>query len=272
LNRLMSGRAPGPLATTGLQESLISTTPSAIDTTKLTEIQAARTRDQKAKWNRLNIIEKQEAEREKREQTARKTQWQRQNRAAQKAASQKTAAQKAAEEQCPVEEVGGRGEEASPTAVAGADMPNAAKGDAIWQAQLVKLKEYECRHGDCTVPIRWAEDPRLGRWVMTQRGCKKALDRGDPRPKITAVRVAKLDALGFAWQVSAAELSKQNGKASRNDAGWEAQLAKLKQYHEIHGDCNVPQSWPEDPALGIWIMTQRACKRKLVRGNNPARG
>jgi hypothetical protein len=145
-------------------------------------------------------------------------------------------------------------------------MPNAAKGDAIWQAQLVKLKEYECRHGDCTVPIRWAEDPRLGRWVMTQRGCKKALDRGDPRPKITAARVAKLDALGFAWQVSAAELSKQNGKASRNDAGWEAQLAKLKQYHEIHGDCNVPQSWPEDPALGIWIMTQRACKRKLVRG------
>jgi hypothetical protein len=33
---------------------------------------------------------------------------------------------------------------------------------------------------------------------MTQQGCKKAMDRGDPIPKIMAARAAKLDALGFA--------------------------------------------------------------------------
>jgi hypothetical protein len=150
-------------------------------------------------------------------------------------------------------------------------MPNAAKGDAIWETHLVKLKEYKCRHGDCTVPIRWAEDPRLGRWVMTQRGCKKNLDRGDPRPKITAARVAKLDLLGFAWQVSAAELIKQNGKGQRGDAGWDLWLVKIKAYKQHHGDCNVPQVWVADPRLGKWVNKQRQYKKALDRGD-PSKG
>jgi hypothetical protein len=39
----------------------------------------------------------------------------------------------------------------------------------------------------------------LGGWVNKQRHPRKKLDRGDPRPKITAGRVAKLDALSFVW-------------------------------------------------------------------------
>jgi hypothetical protein len=77
------------------------------------------------------------------------------------------------------------------------------------------------------VPRGWAEEPGLGSWVNNQRALKKKLDRGDPRPKMTAGRVAKLDALGFAWELSAAELSKQYSKAQRGDAGWDAPLAKL---------------------------------------------
>jgi hypothetical protein len=143
---------------------------------------------------------------------------------------------------------------------------NTSWDDAGWEAQLVNLEKYTVRHGDCNVPRSWAEDPALGQWVMAQRACKKALDCGDPSPKITVVRVAKLDALGFAWELSAAQLSKQHSKAARDDAGWEAQLARLKAYKRRHGDCNVPRGWAEDPTLGIWVMTQRAGKRKLDRG------
>jgi hypothetical protein len=137
---------------------------------------------------------------------------------------------------------------------------------AGWAAQLAKLKTYRSRHGDCNVPQKWAEDPPLGRWVADQRRCKRNLDRGESSKGMTAARATKLDALGFAWELSAAAISKQNSKAARDDAGWEAQLAKLKAYQRRHGDCNVPQGWAEDPGLGNWVDNQRKYKKALDRG------
>jgi hypothetical protein len=69
--------------------------------------------------------------------------------------------------------------------------------------KLARLAAYKEAHGDCSVPQRWAEDPILGQWVSNQRKCKRKLDRGDPSPRITAERAAKLEALGFAWQTLA---------------------------------------------------------------------
>jgi hypothetical protein len=140
--------------------------------------------------------------------------------------------------------------------------------DASWEAQLAKLKQYKHKHGDCSVPRVWAEDPGLGGWVNRQRKGKKKLDRGEPSPGITAARVAKLDALGFAWELSAAAISKQLSKTSgrRDDAGWETRLAKLNAYKRWHGDCSVPRGWAEDPGLGSWVDNQRKGKKKLDRG------
>jgi hypothetical protein len=146
-----------------------------------------------------------------------------------------------------------------------------APDDAGWEAQLAKLKAYMQRHGDCNVPNRWAEDPQLGRWVKHQRQNKRKLNRGDHSPGMTAARAAKLEALGFAWELSAAAISKQVSKANRDDAGWAAQLAKLEAYKRRHGDCNVPRGWAEDPGLGSWVHNQRACKKKLDRGE-PSNG
>jgi hypothetical protein len=138
-----------------------------------------------------------------------------------------------------------------------------------WEGWLAKLVTYKEKHGDCNVLARWAEDPRLGRWVCMQRAYKRVLDRGDLSPGITAVRVAQLDKLGFSWELSAAEtsrqLSKRNASGKRN-AGWEACLAKLKDYQRRHGDCNVPVAWAEDPQLGGWVGCQRISKRALDRG------
>jgi hypothetical protein len=148
-----------------------------------------------------------------------------------------------------------RSEEAPP-ATAEADRPKVAKHDkrhASWEAQLAKLKAYKRRHGDCIVPWRCAEDKTLGSWVNTQRQGKKKLDGGEPSEGMTAARVAKLDALGFAWEMSAA-------------VGWEAQLAKLKTYKRKHGDCNVPQRWAEGPPLGSWVSRQRKHKKALDHG------
>jgi hypothetical protein len=55
---------------------------------------------------------------------------------------------------------------------------------------------------------------------------------------------------------------------SRNtdDAGWEAQLARLAAYKAARGDCNVPNRWATDPRLATWVKKQRAIKRRLDRG------
>jgi hypothetical protein len=68
-----------------------------------------------------------------------------------------------------------------------------------------------------------------------------------------------------------ANVQKQRSKVKRDDAGWEAQLAKLKAYKRMHGDCSVPQQWAEDPSLGSWVNNQRRGKRLLDRGE-PSRG
>jgi hypothetical protein len=143
--------------------------------------------------------------------------------------------------------------------------------NAVWEVQLARLVDYEAKHGDCNVPNRWAEDPPLGTWVATQRKYKKRLDHGEPCKEMTAVRVAKLEAFGFAWELSAAAISKQCSNAKRNDVGWEAQLAKLAAYKAAHGDCSVPQGWAEDPRLGRWVGDQRTRKRKLDHGE-PSKG
>ena len=102
------------------------------------------------------------------------------------------------------------------------------------------------------VPWGWAKDPRLGSWASKQGKFKRKLDHGEPSEGITVARAAKLDALGFAWEVSATAISIQKSKAYKrvkDDACWEAQLAMLKVYKRRHGDCSVPKGWVKDPRL-----------------------
>ena len=41
--------------------------------------------------------------------------------------------------------------------------------DGGWVGWLAKLKAYKSTHGDCNVPLHWAEEPELGRWVADQQ-------------------------------------------------------------------------------------------------------
>jgi hypothetical protein len=41
--------------------------------------------------------------------------------------------------------------------------------EAAWEAQFARLAAYKAAHGDCKVPVRWAEDKQLGMWVSKQR-------------------------------------------------------------------------------------------------------
>jgi hypothetical protein len=132
------------------------------------------------------------------------------------------------------------------------DPPRGPQNRGLWDAQLARLAAYKVAHGDCNVPTKWVEDPRLGGWVGNQRNFKRKLDRGEPSHGMTVERAAKLTALGFTWDPLAAG-GGQSIESRSKDAQWEAQLAQLAAYRAEHGDCNVPARWTEDPRLATWI-------------------
>jgi len=107
--------------------------------------------------------------------------------------------------------------------------------DQQWNEMYEKLEAYKRVHGDCLVPQRYAKDESLGLWVKTQRRYHQA-------NTLTAERKAKLDSIGFVWEVI---------------PDWNEMYEKLKTYKHQHGDCLVPAIYDKDKSLGLWVMTQR---------------
>jgi len=62
-----------------------------------------------------------------------------------------------------------------------------------WEERFADLLEYGDAHGNCDVPIRYADDPQLGTWVSNQRSNKK-------KGKLTPEHEQKLNDVGFSWE------------------------------------------------------------------------
>jgi superfamily II DNA or RNA helicase len=63
-----------------------------------------------------------------------------------------------------------------------------------WEQRFDELLAYRQQHGNCNVPQHWKESKQLGKWVNTQRTQLK-------RNKMEAERKAKLDSVGFVWDM-----------------------------------------------------------------------
>lgn len=112
-----------------------------------------------------------------------------------------------------------------------------------WEQQFEQLVQFKNEHGHCKVPAKWAENPKLAKWVSKQRE-KQRMN------KLPVDRKAKLDSVQFAWSYIEAS----------NKQPWEARLEQLKQYKATHGHCNVPKPKlveTEDDHLGRWLKFQK---------------
>jgi predicted helicase len=105
-----------------------------------------------------------------------------------------------------------------------------------WDERYGQLLAYKERFGNCNVPQWWPENRALGIWCSHQRA-----DRSKGR--LAAERAARLEAIGFLWDVQ--------------KAAWEEMFRELLAYKERFGNCDVPQRWRENRALGIWCGRQR---------------
>ena len=118
---------------------------------------------------------------------------------------------------------------------------------ASWDYMYGKLVAYKNHFKHCNVRTKWKKDPRLARWVHTQRQLRSC-------GQLSADRVQRLEALGFEWD--------------RNAALWEEMFAHLVQYKKQHGDCRVPTKRKKDRQLSQWVANQRQYRYRR-RGTLP---
>ena len=121
--------------------------------------------------------------------------------------------------------------------------------------RYAELVEFHRQHGHSLVPNNYKENPSLAEWVKRQRYQYKRKTLGAHNSMMPDERMKKLEKLGFVW--------------SSHDQMWEEHISNLKIYMEIHGDCNVPNNYPPDPALSTWVKVRNV--EKLVQNANPSR-
>mmetsp|Transcript_8780 Transcript_8780/g.17938 ORF Transcript_8780/g.17938 Transcript_8780/m.17938 type:complete len:202 (-) Transcript_8780:2429-3034(-) len=84
-----------------------------------------------------------------------------------------------------------------------------------WNANFEKLLRYSDIHGDCIVPLTWAGDPKLARWVGTQRRNYRLLKEGK-KSAMTEERIRLLESIGFVWRADPDTVAERETK--RRDA------------------------------------------------------
>ena len=93
-----------------------------------------------------------------------------------------------------------------------------SKLDARWEIMFDELKDFKAREGHCNVPRSYPENPKLGKWVRSQREKKITM-------KLSRELQSKFDSIGFIW--------------NSLDARWEIMFDELRKFNEREGQFNV---------------------------------
>ena len=73
---------------------------------------------------------------------------------------------------------------------------------SIWSVRFQQLRKYKVKTGHCLVPYQYSANPKLGRWVSTQRCNYKLHQEGKPS-SMTEERIRALEdpRIGFKWKL-----------------------------------------------------------------------
>lgn len=172
--------------------------------------------------------------------------------------------------------------------------PQKKLNDDQWAEMFTRLIQYKEQHGDCLVPKRYQEDPKLGTWVETQRVQYKKLHQqhGEnitPNNRLNADRLQKLESAGFAWSAKnirkpkppvvsmtpmkkkpvTDHVSRAQARQRIHDQTWTEMYERLAAYKAKYGDCLVPKKYEEDPKLASWIENQRVLYNRDYKSHEP---
>eukprot|EP00899_Mesostigma_viride_P010421 jgi/Mesvir1/19380/Mv10419-RA.1 len=109
-----------------------------------------------------------------------------------------------------------------------------------WNTKFRELAEFHTAMGHTDVPLRWEDNPELGRWVVRQRYLMKA-------GLLEPARKQRLSGIDFTWNIW--------------ESQWELRFQQLIKYKEEYGSTLVPKGWKGNTALATWVETVRTAKR-----------
>ena len=128
--------------------------------------------------------------------------------------------------------------------------------ETLWRNRLDELAAYKNEFGGCRVPSGWSRNPQLANWVGVQR-------RRYKQGRLTAGRIASLNALGFEWVVDSHINSSICGNsAAAKRERWDVMFERLQYYKNEYGNCLVPQGWKLDTKLADWVTAQRTARNR----------
>ena len=109
-----------------------------------------------------------------------------------------------------------------------------------WMEKYQRLVVYKTQYNITYVPVIYKEDPKLGRWVSSQRAAYNNKTMKEERCQL-------LNSINFNWG---------NGKRALI-TDWMDTYQRLVSYKKQHNTTNVPNKYKEDPKLGTWVAKQR---------------
>jgi hypothetical protein len=124
--------------------------------------------------------------------------------------------------------------------------------ESIWSVRFQQLREYKVQSGHCIVPFQYFANPKLGRWVSTQRAQYKLYQEGKPSA-MTEERIQELESIGF------------DCGTTKTDWSTQFQQYKLCEYKVQPGHRIVPYQY-SNPKLGEWVSTQCSTYRLHQEG------
>ena len=129
----------------------------------------------------------------------------------------------------------------------------ALRRHSIWSDFFRQLCEYKVQYGHCQVPQKYPANPKLGKWVSTQRTRYKT-NTEEKSNSMIAEHIRALEGIGFDWETS--------------KTGWNARFQELREFKAQFGHYQVPQQYSPSPKLGPWVSRQRTRYRTDMEQNS----
>ena len=116
-----------------------------------------------------------------------------------------------------------------------------------WNKKFQELKEYQKKHGNTNVPLKYIHNADLGLWVSDQRNDKNS-------SLLDLTQIAKLYSIGFDWELTS---------RPSNEMIWNQRFRELEEYASRFGSCNVPKNYINNADLGKWVHQQRQNRKRM---------
>ena len=119
-----------------------------------------------------------------------------------------------------------------------------------WYSQFDALCSYQLKHGNTNVPQSFKENSTLSVWVREQ---KLKFKKGE---MMNTEKINLLNEIYFCWDEQSESLEEEESTLP-NLSTWKIRFSELADYKLKHGNCDVPDEYPLNSKLELWVKHQR---------------